>query len=70
MIVEQLTDLLDDILQGKNEMKLRSDTRRKRLRCASDTVIRSAGGRQVLGRLWRIRSWTFDVGRSSLKPTP
>jgi hypothetical protein len=63
MIVKQLTDLLDDILQEKNEIKLRSDTRRKRPRCASDTIIRSAGGRQVLARLWR-------VGRSSLKPTP
>jgi len=32
--------------------------------------IRSAGGRQVLARLWRVGRWMFDVGRSSFKPIP
>jgi hypothetical protein len=59
MIVEQLTDLLDDILQEKNEKKLWRDTRRKHLRCASDIIIRCSK--------LDVRCWTFVFETNSAR---
>jgi hypothetical protein len=47
-----------------NEIKLRSDTRRKRLRCASDIIIRCST-LDVRCSMFNL----FNVGRSSFKTT-